>query len=534
MNRSDALKVLNLNDNQCDIKSIRYNYKKLALSLHPDRKMRNDNSNHSNKAISNSTFDFHQIQQAFDFLLCGKQQESRTLFKVAHGGQSISAIGEDIENVQIGMGIGDEEESITASVTFTTCPLCLKAFKVGRAFRAHLQSKSHGLTAATVPLTLEKAMELAVSNFTVTATSNYMVAQDSASVGLQSKGRPMLLDQQTEQQQLQQKQQQQQRQRRSKDQEQDKETKQVEKETEQAEPETKTTDKTKQHHQQQHQHQQKQHIYKALELERARERACTKASAAAATASVRAWGSGAGNRANAKLSHEGLTACRDGDLKAVQQLVEKNQYDMNTDVGPNGETGVHWAAGSGHVDVILYLVEIGGIEQLNKRDTRSGRNGIHWAARNGHRILLEFMEQHWKKHINFDCLTFDGTSALQLACYAGKLSTVTYLIEQGCNVNWKNNYGCNSLFFSCIGAQFEISKYLYEKCQVDAFAIQNQGHSALHKAAYTGSKDICIWLQDVVGLDKTCVLEDRKCHTARDLARIKGFYELADILIRWQ
>ena len=304
----------------------------------------------------------------------------------------------------------------------------------------------------------------------------------------------------------------------------------------------------------------------SMKLERARENACRKASSSAASASVRKYGSGSGNRANAQLSHAGLTAARDGDLVALKRLVGSGMYDPNVDVGPNGETGLHWAAGSGHVDTVLFLVDVGSggsggsggsIEQLNVRDKRSGRTVIHWAARNGHCHLLEELDKRWgstgssieeqkeqktNRHhhqlgnpdhcLDFDCTTFDGSTPLHLAAYAGKTSTVAWLVQHGCDANYKNNYGCNSLFFSCIGAQFTASQYLFETCKVDAFAIQKQGHSALHKAAYTGSKEICTWLQDVVGLDRTCVLEDAKGHKANDLARIKGHHDLAGFLLR--
>ena len=513
-NRSQALSILGLNNDECDLKRIRHQFKCLALSLHPDRQQRNKNiitstNTSTATAISTIATDFHQIQQAFDFLLHRNMAGSRTLYKVAHGGQSISAVGEDVQSVEVGMGLGDEEESVTATVTFTTCPLCLKPFKIGRALRAHFQSSSHSLTATSTPLTLEGAINLALANFTITATSNYMVTQASASVGLVTKGRPMLLD---------------------------------------CCPSSRNTTAVSATGKCQ------QNASQSIALERARERACTKASAAAASASVRTWCNGAGNRADAKLSHAGLTASRDGDLDELRRLIKSGEYDTCRDTGPNGETGLHWAAGSGHLDVLIFLVNVdgGGIERLLARDTRSGRNCIHWAARNGHRTLLEEMETRWanstssmdngcdvhskqqEHQLDFDCLTFDGTTPLQLACYAGEMNAVSFLVERGCLPNWKNNYGCNSLFFACIGGQYIVCKHLYEECSVDAFAIQNQGHSALHKAAYTGSHEICTWLQDVVGLDKQCLLEDAKGHRANDLARMKGHVDLGKYLTRFR
>ena len=468
------------------------------------------------------------------------------------------------------MGLGDEEESVTAEVTFTCCPLCLKPFKVGRALRAHFQSKSHALTATTSPLSLERAMNLAIASFTVTATSNYMVEQSSASVGLKSKGRPLLLDQPVD---------------KNNEEEEEEEGRgdgSVEKKgkerTGKKEKKGKKGKKKKHHH------------GGDVALERARERACTKASASAAAESVRKYGSGGGDRANAKLSHDGLTvrcwcccllllvaagcccftcfrtflslsphnnqlidvflfplsflsfllfsplqhhqAARDGDLSTLIQLIDSGAYNVVRDVGPNGETGYHWAAGSGHLNVLVYLVEIGGVEGLTKRDQRSGRTVVHWASRNGHLSLLAAMKERWPSSLDVRMRTYDGTTSLHLACYAGETATVEWLVGHGCDPNVCNNYGCNSIFFACIGGRYQTSKFLYEECSVDVFAIQNQGHSALHKAAYTGSRDICAWLQDVVGLDVNCTLEDAKGHTASDLARMKGYLELSLWLTR--
>ena len=71
-------------------------------------------------------------------------------------------------------------------------------------------------------------------------------------------------------------------------------------------------------------------------------------------------------------------------------------------------------------------------------------------------------------------------------------------------------------------------RWLYgDECQVNAWVVQRQGHTALHKAAWAGNHEICAWLQNEVGLDKKCEIEDVKGHTACDIARIGGHLKLA-------
>ena len=372
------------------------------------------------------------------------------------------------------MGIG-EEENVVAEVTFTACPLCLRPCKVGRALRAHLSSKAHGLTATSKPLTLEAAMNLAVSTFSVTAKSSFSPMISSAHVDISTNGAPMILDNKA------------------------------------------TNFKSSGFH-----------------LERVRQRACAKASASAANASVRKWRGGSGYRSDAKLSHPGLEAARDGDLQTLKNLIESGEFDPLRDVGPNNETAIQWCAGSGHVNIMCYLVSVGGVEQLKLRDSRSGRTAVHWAARNGRLILLEKMLRMYPDHVDLNVETFDGSTPFDLAAYAGHLSTLEWLFAHNVNANHKNNFGCNALFFACIGSQLDACVYLREVCGVDAFVVQNQGHTALHKAAYAGSRDICDWLMLKVGLDKTAVAQDAKGHTAVDLARIRGFEDLAVHLARFR
>jgi len=455
--REAALATLGLDSSVTDLRCIRSKFKLLALKLHPDRK----------KSGEDTPVTFNDAKRAYEFLRRGRRAEgSRKLFRVTPSG-SVCPVAEDAYSAEQSMGLGDEEESVSASVTMTACPLCLKAFKVGRGLRSHL-SRVHALAANSEPMSLEAAMNFAVATFAVTATSSFSATQWSASVAMQAEGIPRLADK----------------------------------------------------------------VESAIDVsaERVRARTCQKASAAAAVASVRAWRSGSGKRSVANLSHPGLTAARDGDVDTLRKLLQDDHFDVRMDVGPHGETAMHWCSGSGHIDVLELLMNAGDVDQLTVRDKRSGRSAVHWAARNGHQHFLEALMRQWPDRIDLDSATFDGTTPLQLASYAGHTSTVAWLVQQGCNAHHKNNFDCNALFFACIGSQLATCQFLYEKCNVDAFAVQNQGHTALHKAAYAGAGDICEWLQNEVRLDPDCNIEDAKGHKADDLARIRGFDKLAQQL----
>lgn len=50
--------------------------------------------------------------------------------------------------------------------------------------------------------------------------------------------------------------------------------------------------------------------------------------------------------------------CRDGDFNGVQVQVELNRNLVN-DFDMCGDTGLHWAAKRGHLDVVTLLLEKG-------------------------------------------------------------------------------------------------------------------------------------------------------------------------------
>ena len=267
---------------------------------------------------------------------------------------------------------------------------------------------------------------------------------------------------------------------------------------------------------------------------------------------------------------KGLTACRDGDLITVREMLASGELDPVTERGKHDSSAIHWAAGSGHADIVCCLLDFercGGDRDddagsnnisdrggdgsscdglrigksldggphvlLNQRDKRSGRTAVHWAARNGHAALLEMLAVRYKSAVNLDVATFDGTTPFQLAAWAGHKEVCELLLRLGaCTPGHVNSYGCNALHFACIAGREDMCRWLHsEACNVSARVVQRQGHTALHKAAWAGSHAICAWLQVEVGLDPGCVREDVKGHTAADIARIAGHTALAKELL---
>eukprot|EP00958_Prasinococcus_capsulatus_P009062 scaffold888_cov569-Prasinococcus_capsulatus_cf.AAC.15 len=106
-----------------------------------------------------------------------------------------------------------------------------------------------------------------------------------------------------------------------------------------------------------------------------------------------------------------------------------------------------------------------------------------------------------------------------------------YLVkEAGANLHARNAYGCNALQWA---AQSDNSKGL-RMCRwlqaegLDMHLVNRNGHSALHKAAVKGNRDVCEWLlSDEVGLGKDHMRADSDGNTPASMAQAEGFAELA-------
>lgn len=68
--------------------------------------------------------------------------------------------------------------------------------------------------------------------------------------------------------------------------------------------------------------------------------------------------------------------------------------------------------------------------------------------------------------------------------------------KHGCDINSLNCFGCNALLWCSQGAATpEIFSWLYSS-GADFTLVNDNGHSALHKAAQRGNKLACKWLVD--------------------------------------
>ena len=221
----------------------------------------------------------------------------------------------------------------------------------------------------------------------------------------------------------------------------------------------------------------------------------------------------------------GLAAARDGNLASLRAMVESKSMDPGTEVDKHGSDALHWAAGSGHLDVCVYLVDECGVP-AGRAQVRDGRNAMHWAARNGRTDVCEWL---WRERgVSVDAATKDGTTPFHWAVWQGRLDTCAWLVNVGkCDWRALNSFGCNAAQWAAQSGDVAMCDWL-NRLGLDMTLLNNNGHSAVHKAAVKGQRETCEWLLTAGGLGAEHVRPDyHDGMTPAEMARLEGHDDLA-------
>lgn len=113
---------------------------------------------------------------------------------------------------------------------------------------------------------------------------------------------------------------------------------------------------------------------------------------------------------------------KNGHYEEFLEYIQLKNYDPKSYLDKNGASALHWACGSGKLEIVKYLVEICQCTpdqtQKGKRSFH-GRTPLHWSARNGHLNVVRYLVQDCNVDIN--AKTVDGTTAFCWAAWQGHL-----------------------------------------------------------------------------------------------------------------
>ncbi len=195
-----------------------------------------------------------------------------------------------------------------------------------------------------------------------------------------------------------------------------------------------------------------------------------------------------------------------------------------------GSTALHYAAGSGAVEVCQFLVVR---VDPSVESNNNGRTALHWAARNGHTTICRLLACH----IPTDVQAKGQVTPLQLAMWQGHLETCRVLLELGADPHFVNAWGCGVVHWLAKCPNYEWntdtkSHSLWSCCQwlLDDYGVSfhspnHHGQTPLHKAAFAGNLPVVEYLVQRYGVLDTAV--DHQGNTAADCAERNKQLEMA-------
>eukprot|EP01103_Thecamoeba_quadrilineata_P015504 TRINITY_DN4927_c0_g2_i1.p1 TRINITY_DN4927_c0_g2~~TRINITY_DN4927_c0_g2_i1.p1 ORF type:complete len:300 (-),score=46.82 TRINITY_DN4927_c0_g2_i1:62-961(-) len=136
-----------------------------------------------------------------------------------------------------------------------------------------------------------------------------------------------------------------------------------------------------------------------------------------------------------------LYAASIGDKTVLERWLKKG-VDVNYN-NIHGETAIYLATGAGSLECVKVLVDSGADWSMS---TKSKQSVLHNAAAAGSEILLEFY-----RNLGFDKIdteSWDGSTELLVAARSGNDTILSYLINKGADMNYRDLNGLTALHYS--------------------------------------------------------------------------------------
>ncbi|XP_048200392.1 espin-like protein [Perognathus longimembris pacificus] len=234
-----------------------------------------------------------------------------------------------------------------------------------------------------------------------------------------------------------------------------------------------------------------------------------------------ALGPGTADALGAGLVHH---AARAGRLDCVKFLVERAKLPGNRRAH-NGATPAHDAAATGHLAELGWLVRHGGCG-LQDQDV-SGVSPLHLAARFGHPAVVEWLLREGHAAA---LETREGALPLHHAAVSGDLTCLKLLVAaHGSGVNRRTRSGASPLYLACQEGHLHLAQFLVKDCGADVGLRALDGMSALHAAAARGHYSLVVWLATFT--DVSLAARDHEGATALHFAARGGHTPILDRLL---
>ena len=177
-------------------------------------------------------------------------------------------------------------------------------------------------------------------------------------------------------------------------------------------------------------------------------------------------------------------AAFNGHLNLCKALVEKHKCGVNL-TDNDGLTALHHSAISGSYDLVTFFTDLRTDIHLK---TNIGENCLHIAAFSGHLNLCKALVKKHKFDVNLT--DNDGRTALHHSAISGSYDLVTFFTDLATDIDLKTNIGENCLHIAAFNGHLNLCKALVEKHKCDVNLTDNDGWTALHHSAKSGSYDL--------------------------------------------
>ena len=136
------------------------------------------------------------------------------------------------------------------------------------------------------------------------------------------------------------------------------------------------------------------------------------------------------------------SACSAGDVKTVEEMLQRYPHLVNTSLGKQGWYPITLAVSRDHIDVVDILLRYGA--DINAKDP-SGDPMIFHAVESGNPVLLHELLQ---RHAKIEERTWSGESLLHIAVKYQNQECIKELTAAGLDINTVNSQGQTPLNYA--------------------------------------------------------------------------------------
>ncbi|KAK3118989.1 hypothetical protein QOZ80_9BG0711990 [Eleusine coracana subsp. coracana] len=186
---------------------------------------------------------------------------------------------------------------------------------------------------------------------------------------------------------------------------------------------------------------------------------------------------------------------------------------------------VYSAAAYGNLERLRGFVEEGGAVAALREPDGNGYHALQWAALNNYPHVALYIIEHGA---DVNAMDNAGQTALHWAAVRGAISVADVLMGNGARVEAADMNGYRAVHVAAQYGQTSFLHHIISKYGADFDALDNDGRSPLHWAAYKGSADT---VRLLLFLDANQVRQDKNGCTPLHWATIRGNLEVCTVLV---